>query len=316
MPFAFSKSNPDLDDSDKKEYAKEIKSLQFIKLSDFKNWIRFDETAGEIAIDDIADTENRPGKITDILRPHNTLDRLSLASQIFHSGTTYFDTKKQSGFYFLLRTDDGEAEKIKAAIKHLLEIISDTGGIGGNRNIGLGAISNFEILTYDQAGSKNKADWEAVMPDRDMYPGNAHCLISLFHPNSIASDPPGTDDYLFDHRKEKKKISGLRANGMTFKKLPGISFQQEFEFDKNRFGVIRYRSFHGQQWESFTMFRGRKQKLPEMLSSPRAVKKYLNTLKPPGIPLKKQWNLYKKVRKHVPDEFKDTLCPEPNDAES
>ena len=31
----------------------------------------------------------------------------------------------------------------------------------------------------------------------------------------------------------------------------------------------------------------------------------------PGIALEKQIDLYKKVRKYVPDEFKDVLCPKP-----
>jgi len=34
------------------------------------------------------------------------------------------------------------------------------------------------------------------------------------------------------------------------------------------------------------------------------------------VPLKKQWNLFNKLRKYVADEVKDVLCPKPNEPES
>ena len=181
VPFAFSNSNPKLSHSYKKKYAKDIKSLQFIRLSDFINWIRFED---KIAVDRLADKDNQPEKITDMLRPHNTLDRVSFASQIFHSGTTYFDPRKQSGFYFLLQTDERKSEKVESAMKHLHEIIRETAGIGGNRSIGLGAIHQFDILPFEKTG-KQKSDWYALDVGGDtLSETNAHCLLSLWHPNS------------------------------------------------------------------------------------------------------------------------------------
>jgi len=190
VPFPFSKSNPEPDDPDNK---KEIKSLNFIKLSHFKNWIGFDETAEETGIDEIADEENQPKKMADILRPHNTLDRISLASQIYHSGTTYFDAEKQSGFYFLLQTEEEKCQKVKSALEQILGIIQDTSGIGGNRSIGLGTIRDIEFLGFEETGN-HQDDWEAIFPGNDEGK-NAYCLLSLWHPNSIGDEPTGNDVY-------------------------------------------------------------------------------------------------------------------------
>lgn len=100
-----------------------------------------------------------------------------------------------------------------------------------------------------------------------------------------------------------------------FRKFPGISSQQEFEFDKNRFGRIRYRRRHSQKWQSYRLFKRKDLTLPEELSSIEGIKKHLQFMEPPGIPLKKQWNLFKKLRKYVPEELKEELCPKPKGKE-
>jgi len=97
-----------------------------------------------------------------------------------------------------------------------------------------------------------------------------------------------------------------------FRKLPGISFQQEFKFHKDHFGIVRYRSCHGLQWQSYSLLKSKLRRLPKALSSLESIKKRLKILKPPGIPAKKQWHLFKKASKYVPDELKDDLCPKPN----
>jgi hypothetical protein len=51
--------------------------------------------------------------------------------------------------------------------------------------------------------------------------------------------------------------------------------------------------------------------LPKAISSMELIKKHLKVMKTPGISAKKQWDLYKKVRKHVPEKLKDELCPKP-----
>ena len=52
-----------------------------------------------------------------------------------------------------------------------------------------------------------------------------------------------------------------------------------------------------------------------MISSLAMIQNHLKKLVPPGVALQKQWNLYKKMRKFVPDEFKDILCPKPYENE-
>ncbi len=96
-----------------------------------------------------------------------------------------------------------------------------------------------------------------------------------------------------------------------FNKLSGISYQQEFKFDKNHFGEVSYRSGQGFRWQSQILFKNKSGKLPKVFSSLESIRKSLNVLKSPGISAKKQWDLYKKVRKYVPDEFVDDLCPKP-----
>lgn len=100
-----------------------------------------------------------------------------------------------------------------------------------------------------------------------------------------------------------------------FNKLSGISYQQEFKFDKDHFGEVFYRSCQGFRWQSQMLLKNNSGKLPKAFSSLESIKKRLNLLKSPGISEKKQWDLYKKVRKYVPDEFKDDLCPKPIIAE-
>lgn len=104
--------------------------------------------------------------------------------------------------------------------------------------------------------------------------------------------------------------------GQYFLKLPGISYQREFKFHKEQFGVVHYRSSHGQKWQTYQLFQNKDIKLPKELSSVGSIRKHLKIMEPPGVPLKKQWNLFKKVRKYVPDGLKDVLCPEPNEPES
>jgi hypothetical protein len=101
-----------------------------------------------------------------------------------------------------------------------------------------------------------------------------------------------------------------------FNKMPGISYQQEFRFSQDHFGEIFYRSGQGFRWQSQMLLKNKSRKLPKAVSSLETIKQCLKVLKAPGISTEKQWDLYKKVRKYVPDKFKDELCPKPKVAES
>jgi hypothetical protein len=92
-----------------------------------------------------------------------------------------------------------------------------------------------------------------------------------------------------------------------FKKLPNILSFQEFEMDAARPGILRYREHQKDTWQETQLF---KKGTPDF-SSKQNLKDALIQLKPPGISEKKQKHLYEKVRKYVPEEFQDSICPKP-----
>jgi len=92
-----------------------------------------------------------------------------------------------------------------------------------------------------------------------------------------------------------------------FKKLPNILSFQEFEMDVTRKGILRYRERQMDTWQETQLWDKR---LPDF-SSLKAVQDILIQLKPPGISEKKQKHLYEKVRKYIPEEFQDSICPKP-----
>lgn len=92
-----------------------------------------------------------------------------------------------------------------------------------------------------------------------------------------------------------------------FKKLPGILSFQEFEMDAARPGTLRYRRHHKGIWQEAQLF---KKGNPDFFSV-QDVQDTLIQLKPPGISEKKQKHLYEKVRKYVPEQFQDSICPVP-----
>jgi hypothetical protein len=98
-----------------------------------------------------------------------------------------------------------------------------------------------------------------------------------------------------------------------FSKLPKILSFQQFEMDATRPGRLRYRQHHTEPWNEVSLFRQGIERLPSTLSSLDAIQQTLNPLPAPGIPLKKQHVLYEKVRKYVPLEYQDLLCPQPAD---
>lgn len=167
VPYSFSKNNAERN-SEFDKYGKTVKKARFITLSSFKNWIQFlDNNASDIG-------EKPKGISSGAIRPHNTLDRISMASQIFYSGITYFEThgKNKAGLYFILKAD----ETIKQALEKIFEIIYETGAIGGNRNIGLGGLAEKPIMLELNQLSP---EWEIL---NGVSESNAFCLLSLCSP--------------------------------------------------------------------------------------------------------------------------------------
>jgi CRISPR-associated protein Csm4 len=167
VPFSFSNQCPDKP-HEIAEYGKTVKKSRFITLSSFKNWVEFIEP-------NVSDIGEKPKGISNgETRPHNTLDRISMASQLFYSGITYFETQGEdkAGLYFILKAE----ETIKIALEKIFEIIYETGAIGGNRNIGLGGLNDKPIL-LDM--TKVPTEWNFI---KGVSESNAFCLLSLCCP--------------------------------------------------------------------------------------------------------------------------------------
>jgi hypothetical protein len=98
-----------------------------------------------------------------------------------------------------------------------------------------------------------------------------------------------------------------------FGKLPKILSFQQFEMEATSPGGLRYRYHHTDPWNEACLFRQGIERLPPTLSSLDAVHQALASLPAPGIPIKKQQVLYEKVRKYVPQEYQDLICPRPVD---
>ncbi len=77
--------------------------------------------------------------------------------------------------------------------------------------------------------------------------------------------------------------------------------------DSARKGILRYRERQKNPWQETKL---NKKEIP-IFSSIQNIKDVLIQLKPPGISEKKQKQLYDKVRKYVPEEFQDSICPKP-----
>ncbi len=92
-----------------------------------------------------------------------------------------------------------------------------------------------------------------------------------------------------------------------FKKLPNILSFQKFEMDTTRKGILRYRRHQKEPWQEALLC---KNELFDF-STVQNVQEILIQLEPPGISEKKQKHLYEKVRKYVPEEFQDRICPKP-----
>ena len=77
--------------------------------------------------------------------------------------------------------------------------------------------------------------------------------------------------------------------------------------DIKRKGILRYRQRQRDPWQETQLWDKR---LPAF-SSVENVQNLLVQLTPPGVSEKKQKHLYEKVRKYIPEEFQDRICPKP-----
>jgi len=219
VPFSFSNQNPDrLDEIDK--YGKVVKKSRFITLESFKRWKEFNAN-------NVSDIGEKPkGITTGAIRTHNTLDRISMASQIFHSGITYFDShsKEKAGLYFILKAD----ETAKAALEKIFDVIFETGAIGGNRSSGLGALAEKPVAIEAIALSAN---WDIL---NSVDGTNAFCLLSLCYPKP---DEPVTSS-IAHNLVLRKGWTGSLSVGAQVKRQTVSMFSEGSVFEKELTGQL------------------------------------------------------------------------------
>lgn len=172
-PLEFMDACGDADraEDNRTQFAKPIKRTRLITREAFGVWVKSESSLGSMSLVASIAKDRRPvnENVMDALRPQNTLDRYSNASQLYHSGATYYDNR-EAGVYFILKA----SPVVKETIIQLLELIQRTSGLGGNRSSGLGAIQ--------QIGPIEEADlhWDFL----DCVSGsNAWCALSLYYPN-------------------------------------------------------------------------------------------------------------------------------------
>lgn len=197
IPMAFSKSNTNDREHQREVYGKKVKQEKFIPLSVFKCWINFEKNAS-----DVGELE-RNGISGAQIRPHATLDRISMQAQLFHSGITYFDKfEERVGLYFLVQCN----EKTKASLEKIFEVIYNAGAIGGDRSIGLGALAEkpfiIEATAFDDLFSTENS--------------NAHCLLSLCCPNN--DELPKVQDVIAYNAILRKGWTGSLSIGLQRKR--------------------------------------------------------------------------------------------------
>ena len=197
-PYAFSINNKRRK-SNQLSYGKEMKGLRFISLRAFRDWSRFENYDLSMLT---LDTVN----IGRSVRPKSMIDRVAMRSNLYHSGLTYFDDRKdrdRSGLYFILRIiDDETAPIVKSAIEELLAVMSDISGLGGNICSGCGQFAEKpKIIEVSEAIGGDNELWADVLTD-SFEGANACCLLSLASKEPADfKDGVDSDGYLLVLRK-------------------------------------------------------------------------------------------------------------------
>lgn len=217
VPMAFSKSNTDDLEHQRQEYGKKVKQEKFIPLDMFKGWINFEKNASDIG------EAKQQGISSGELRPHATTDRLSMQAQLFHSGITYFDKfEERVGLYFLVQCE----ESTKTALEKIFEVIYEAGAIGGNRNIGLGALA--EKPFFQEA--------TAFAELFETENSNAYCLLSFCCPSK--SEIPSEETVVACNPVIRKGWTGSLSIGLQRKRQTVYMFSEGSVFQNKLNGCL------------------------------------------------------------------------------
>ena len=212
VPFCLSVDNAINRAEQKKKYGKIFRHARFISKDVFMKWLAFNSEFGSsIEIEEMIGISSRS------LRPQAAIDRPSNKAMLYHTGLTYIEHQNKSfGLYWLFKTAD---KRVEQALKEVLDVIRDAGGIGGNISSGCGELYHYEISKADDS-------WNFLHTTSD---ANACCLLSLCYPladerslmNPIAADlviRKGWTGSLVTGLRKKRQTISMIAEGSVFAK--------------------------------------------------------------------------------------------------
>lgn len=196
----------------KEQYGKCIKKLSFIPIEKFKEWITNDEACKGFAMD-FEGKEDTWSFGSALVSPKTPIDRINNESNIYHSENFFF--KDNCCLYAIVELSEN------VSVDHFRIVLDHMGkfGIGGNRNIGQGAIKK---IIFDEASDE-------INDLFSITGSNGYCLISLYYPHSI---PPEDNVMEYDlvlrkgwigshsvNRSLKRKTCYMFSEGSIFKDI-------------------------------------------------------------------------------------------------
>jgi CRISPR-associated protein Csm4 len=198
------------------KFSKELKKILYIRVKEFKELTEQKENLHNIIYDEKIFSHGIPGQI----RPHTPVSRINNESNIYHSENTFFIAEQKGirrlGIYVIVELNEEviSHDNLSFVLKHLSKY-----GIGGNRNIGQGALHNelkLEEIPEELSNLFNRKN------------NNAVCIISLYYPLNVNNTEPY--HYSLTPRKgwigsnsvkktAKKKMCFMFSEGSVFKKI-------------------------------------------------------------------------------------------------
>ena len=163
--------NPRRGQNARKSYGKLVRNLPFVSLERFKGYWLGEGTQARITKKDL---EAANQEVSDLyeqtIRPQHTRDRLTDATEIYHTGLVYFASN--SGLYFLIEINDTSIlswEDFRAVLD-----LAGSNGLGGRRSHGNGAfeVKDDKIEELDQT-------WENLFNQQ-----NGFVNLSLYWPET------------------------------------------------------------------------------------------------------------------------------------
>lgn len=163
----------------KTEWKKQLKNVQFIPSEFFENWLKEEQFIKDGWLEDLNAWQ---GSFVEEIHPHHAQDRLTQASELYHSGKIFFHQEQEDdcGFYFLVQfpeEDNVWKEKLNEALMAL-----STMGLGGDKSLGLG---RFEYNITTKHGVLEEIDrWDDLefLKESAQEEKDKKCVLSLFWP--------------------------------------------------------------------------------------------------------------------------------------